>query len=28
VAGYENAMRTILPEQVVARIEEVLKDKK
>jgi ADP-heptose:LPS heptosyltransferase len=28
VAGYENAMRTILPEQVVARMEEVLKDKK
>jgi ADP-heptose:LPS heptosyltransferase len=28
VAGYENAMRTILPEQVVARIEEILKDKK
>ena len=28
VAGYENAMRTILPEQVLARIEEVLKDKK
>ena len=25
VAGYENAMRTILPEQVVARIAEVLK---
>ena len=25
VAGYENAMRTILPEQVVARIEEILK---
>ena len=28
VAGYENAMRTILPEQVVARIEDVLKRKK
>ena len=28
VPGYENAMRTILPEQVVARIEEVLKNKK
>jgi ADP-heptose:LPS heptosyltransferase len=28
VAGYENAMRTILPEQVVARIEEVLRSKK
>ena len=28
VLGYENAMRTILPEQVVARIEEVLKSKK
>ena len=28
VAGYENAMRTILPEQVVARMEEVLKEKK
>jgi ADP-heptose:LPS heptosyltransferase len=28
VVGYENAMRTILPEQVVARIEEVLKEKK
>ncbi|MEY4432598.1 MAG: hypothetical protein RLZZ44_728 [Bacteroidota bacterium] len=28
VAGYENAMRTILPEQVVARIEEVLMEKK
>jgi ADP-heptose:LPS heptosyltransferase len=28
VAGYENAMRTILPEQVVARIEEVHKSKK
>jgi ADP-heptose:LPS heptosyltransferase len=27
VAGYENAMRTILPEQVVARMEEVLKEK-
>jgi ADP-heptose:LPS heptosyltransferase len=25
VAGYENAMRTILPEQVVARIESILK---
>ena len=28
VAGYENAMRTILPEQVVARITEILKEKK
>jgi ADP-heptose:LPS heptosyltransferase len=28
VAGYENAMRTILPEQVVARIAEILKEKK
>ena len=28
VAGYENAMRTILPEQVVSRIKEVLKSKK
>jgi ADP-heptose:LPS heptosyltransferase len=28
VPGYENAMRTILPNQVVARIEEVLKSKK
>jgi len=28
VAGYENAMRTIPPEQVVARIEEVVKEKK
>jgi len=28
VADYENAMRTILPEQVLARIEEVLKRKK
>ena len=28
VAGYENAMRTILPEQVVARIRVILKEKK
>ena len=28
VAGYENAMRTILPEQVVARIAEILKSNK
>jgi len=28
VAGYENAMRTILPEQVVARMEDVLRSKK
>jgi ADP-heptose:LPS heptosyltransferase len=28
VAGYENAMRTILPEQVVARIAEIMKSKK
>lgn len=28
VAGYENAMRTILPEQVVARITEIIKEKK
>lgn len=28
VAGYENAMRTILPEQVVARLTEILKEKK
>ena len=27
VAGYENAMRTILPEQVVARIAEILNSK-
>lgn len=26
VAGYENAMRTILPEQVLARIDKILKD--
>jgi ADP-heptose:LPS heptosyltransferase len=28
VAGYENAMRTILPEQVVARITDIIKEKK
>ena len=28
VAGYENAMRTILPEQVVARITGIIKEKK
>jgi dTDP-4-dehydrorhamnose reductase len=28
VAGYENAMRTIIPEQVVARLTEILKEKK
>jgi ADP-heptose:LPS heptosyltransferase len=28
VAGYENAMRTILPEQVVARITDIIKKKK
>jgi ADP-heptose:LPS heptosyltransferase len=28
VVGYENAMRTILPEQVVARITDIIKKKK